>query len=78
MARYVFKSTRNYTTGFDWITTSFDLDYVQFRFIIPSRSGFFRTAWMTAEKAYKYISFGGLLYQFVDSMIFTKRIEISD
>ena len=78
MARYIYKSTRSYLIGYEWVSTSYGLDYVQFRFLVPSPNGVYRTDWMTAEQAYKYISFGGLLYQFVYSMIFTKRIEISE
>ena len=78
MARYIYKSTRNYNIGFDWVITSFDLDYVHFRFTIETYRGINRSAWMTAKKAMKYISFGGLLYGYADSLRIIKRIKIYD
>lgn len=78
MARYIYKSTRNYNIGFEWVSTSFDLDYVHFRFTIETYRGINRSAWMTAKQAMKYISYGGLLYGYADSLRIIKRIKISD
>lgn len=78
MARYIYKSTRNYNIGFDWVSTSFDLDYVRFRFTIETYRGVNRSAWMTAKQAMKYISYGGLLYGYADSLRIIKRITIYD
>ena len=78
MARYVYKSTRNYNVGFEWVSTSFELDYVHFRFTIETYRGINRSAWMTAKQAMKYISYGGLLYGYADSLRITKRITIYD
>ena len=76
MARYIYKSTRNYNIGFEWVSTSFDLDNVHFRFTIETYRGVNRSAWMTAKQAMKYICYGGLLYGYADSLRISKRITI--
>lgn len=74
--RYIYKSTLNYNVGLEWITTSFDCDNVHFRFSIETYRGVSRSAWMTAKQAMKYISYGGLLYGYADSLCVFKRITI--
>ena len=78
MSRYFYQSTRNYNIGFEWVSNSLDLDYVHFRFTIETHRGVNRSAWMTAKQAMKYISRGGLLYGYADSLRIIKRITISD
>lgn len=78
MARYIYRTTRIYNVGFEWITNSFELDYVHFQFTIETYHGLNRSAWMTAKQAMKYISYGGLLYGYADSIQIIKRITIYD
>lgn len=76
--KYKYISTRNYNVGLEWVITSFDLDYVHFQFTIETYHGLNRSAWMTAKQAMKYISYGGLLYGYADSICIIKRITIYD
>ena len=78
MARYIYRTTRIYNVGFEWVITSFDLDYVHFRFTIETNRGTNMSDWMTAKQAMKYIRYGGLLYGYADSLLIIKRIKIYD
>lgn len=76
--RYLYNQTKDYKLGLDWILSNICNDCAYFRFVVPSLRGFNRSAWMPANKAFKYIRYGGLLYDFAGSIKIEKRLSIPE